>query len=159
MIKATYRKTPDIYPLRHIRVVDGDTLEAEILLPFDTVITKRVRLKGWWADECDGLYRTQGLMARYLLEVWCTDKALWLHSPSCRLDRYGRVIGHLMHGEQIINPKDVLGSYALTEKEHKLRRDQQMASSRQAKKWPHDGEAGLKVLAKHSPTGGEIGPL
>jgi hypothetical protein len=133
MITKTLRKTPDIYPLHSIRVIDGDTIEAMICLPFDTKISKRIRLKGWWADETEGIYRSNGMLAQHLLEVFCAGKALWLHAPSCRLDKYGRVIGHLMHGERIIAPREVLGSCQLTEGEHKLRRDQTAAARKLGK--------------------------
>jgi hypothetical protein len=124
MIIKTLRKTADIHPLDHIRVIDGDTIEATIRLPFDTVITKRIRLKGWWADEPVGPWAQYGFRAKTRLGDFCRDKALWLHAPSCRLDRFGRVIGHLMHGERIVDPRDVLKELQLTETEHKLRRDQ-----------------------------------
>lgn len=126
----TYRKTPDIYPLKEIRVVDGDTLEATIILPFGCTVMKRIRIKGWWADEPVGLYAAQGLLAAQLLRSWIEGKALWLHAPSCRLDKYGRVIGHLMHGERIVGAKDVLGHCQLSEKEHNARRAQSKAAGR-----------------------------
>lgn len=138
MIVKSYRKTPDIYPLHSIRVIDGDAIEATIVLPFDQTLRARIRLKGWWADELDGPYAAQGRMAKAFLEVFVAGKALWLHAPSCRKDRYGRIIGHLMHGERIINPKDVLGHQQLTEAEHKLRRDQ--------------ASRGQRKLAKIAPT-------
>jgi hypothetical protein len=125
----TYRKTPDIYPIQSIRVIDGDTIEAMIMLPFGCTVVKRIRLKGWWADEPVGLYAAQGLLAAQLLRAWIGDKALWLHAPSCRLDKYGRVIGHLMHGERIISGKDVLGHCQLSEKEHNARRAQSKAAA------------------------------
>lgn len=113
-----WRKTPDIYPIEEVRAVDGDTLEARILLPFDCSVMKRIRLKGWWADELEGLYRQQGHRAWHLLHLWCSGKALWLHAPSCRMDKYGRVVAHLIHEGRIINPKDVIGLCQLSEKDH-----------------------------------------
>jgi hypothetical protein len=123
MITNKFRRTPDIYPLDHIRVVDGDTLEALIRLPFDQSVTKRIRLKGWWAPEPTGPYAAAGIAARLRLVDFVKDKALWLHTPSCRLDRYGRVVGHMLHGERIVSPRDVLGDFQLSESEHKRRRD------------------------------------
>jgi endonuclease YncB( thermonuclease family) len=136
MIIKTLRKTPDIHPLDHIRVIDGDTIEATIRLPFDTAIVKRVRLRGWWAPEPVGPWRIDGLQAAERLRAFCEGKALWLHAPSCRLDRYGRVLGHLMHGERIINPKDILLELQLTETEHKRRRDEAI----KAKQLPESNE-------------------
>jgi len=124
MITKSYRKTPEIYPIDDVRVIDGDTLEATIRLPFDCSIKRRIRLRGWWAPERSGPHRASGEAAAALLAEYCKGKALWLHAPSCRLDRYGRVIGHLMHGERIVDPRDVLGSHQLTETEHKHHRDE-----------------------------------
>lgn len=144
MIKATFRKTPDIYPLHHIRVVDGDTLEATVILPFDFSVVKRIRLKGWWADEPVGPYASSGLCAKRLLEVFLEGKAIWLHAPSARLDKYGRIVGSILHGAQIIDPRMVLGSYQLTEKEHKSRRDQQISSKTKALGRP-GGQGGMTI--------------
>lgn len=128
MIKAILRKTPDIHPLENIRVIDGDTIEAQILLPFEQRVQKRIRLKGWWADEIGGLYNGTAVVARFRLECFIQGKALWLHAPSCRLDRYGRVVGSLMHGERIVTAQEVLGDLQLTEKDHKAHRDAEKAS-------------------------------
>ncbi len=132
MIKPTWRTKAEVHAIRNVRAIDGDTLEADIVLPFETTIRKRIRLKGWWADEMEGPYRASGLMAQTLLASWCTNRALWIHSPSARLDRYGRVVALLIHHEQIINPKDVIGSYQITEAEHKARRDQSATSRNKA---------------------------
>lgn len=133
MIIKTLRKTPDIFPLEHVRVVDGDTLEADIILPFKVHLRKSIRLKGFWADELDGPYRSQGLAARLRLEHFVADKALWLHAPSCRLDKYGRAVGLLMHGERIISGREVLGELQLTEKDHKDHKDAAKLSAKQGK--------------------------
>lgn len=134
----SYRTTPEVYPLHRVRVIDGDTIEADIVLAFDTRIQRRIRLKGWWADEVDGPFRSSALEATFRLEAYLAEKAIWLHAPSCRVDKYGRVIGHLMYGERIVDPRDVLKELQLSEATHKLRRDQAAASRKQAKAWPED---------------------
>jgi endonuclease YncB( thermonuclease family) len=136
MIKREFRRTPDLYPLTQVRVVDGDTIEACIILAFGCSTTRRIRLKGWWADEPQGEYRSAGLDACLKLERWVEGKVLWLHSPSCRLDRYGRVIGHLVLDEKLVDPREVLGEHQLTEAEHKRRRDRMAKAAQQAKAWP-----------------------
>lgn len=125
MVKITtqWRKSADIYPIRDIRVIDGDALEATIQLAFGAQVTKRIRLKGWWADELSGPWAASGKAAKDLLGTWVKDKALWILTPSQRMDRYGRVLACLLHHEKIVSPIDVLGSYQLTESEHKYRRD------------------------------------
>jgi hypothetical protein len=152
MIKSVLRKSPDIYPLTDIRVIDGDTIEARVLLPFETSIIKRVRLKGWWADELNGRWAIDGNRANQRLEGWLEGKAVWLHSPSCRLDRYGRIVGHLMHGEQIITGDVVLKELQLSESVHKARSD-----TNKAAKAPQRPESG-QCHVPHDPVGGD-GPM
>jgi hypothetical protein len=130
MIKASYRKTPDIYPIDDIRVIDGDTIHAWVRLPFDQQVQKRIRLKGWWAAEVASPWGNDALKAKALLEAWVRGKALWLHAPSCRLDKFGRIVGHLMHDNRIIDPKEVLGQLQLSEAEHPRRSDATRASKR-----------------------------
>lgn len=127
-ITKTIQKQRGYWPITDVRVVDGDTLEATIHLEFDTPIKRRIRLKGWWADEPKGLYAESGMEAKARLHTFVQGKALWLFSPSGRLDRYGRVVGHIIHHEQIVNPKDVLGHLQLTEHDHQQHRAQGVVS-------------------------------
>ena len=141
MIKSSFRLSNELYPLDDIRVIDGDTIEATIVLAFGTRVQKRIRLKGWWADEPVGIFASAGLAAKALLEKWCHQRILWLHSPSCRLDRYGRVVGSLIWQGQIVPGKAVLGSFQLTEAEHKARRDQNAAAAHRPPTTGYDSAA------------------
>jgi hypothetical protein len=123
MIKTKYTKTSDSFPLHDIRVVDGDTVEARIILPFRQSVLKRIRLKGWWADETTGLWAESGAIAKQRLEDYLALRVVWLLCPGEREDKYGRLIGHLMHLERIVDPREVLGTYQLTEAMHKEHRD------------------------------------
>lgn len=125
MIVKEITKTPGVYPLHDVRVIDGDAIEADIILPFGQKLRARIRLKGWWADELSGPYAAAGLAAKVKLATFCADNALWLHSPSERKDRYGRIIGSLISNRRIVIAGEVLGHLQLTEKEHKARRDEQ----------------------------------
>jgi hypothetical protein len=127
VIKSSWRKSAEIHAIKNIRVVDGDTIQADILLPFDTTIQRRIRLKDWWADELEGAWAVEGMRAKMRLESFLEGKAVWLLSPSCRVDKYGRVIGTLMHEERIICAQEVLGELQLTAAVHKARRDGQRA--------------------------------
>lgn len=124
MIVKTIRKTLDLFPLLNVRVVDGDTVEADIALPFDTNIRKRIRLKGWWADELEGPHAVTGQAAKQRLMFYVSGKALWLFCPAQRLDKYGRIVGDLWHGERIITAQEVLGDLQLTADQHKHRTDE-----------------------------------
>lgn len=133
MKTKTYRKSAEIHPLEHIRVIDGDTIEADILLPFNTKLRKTIRLRDFWADELDGPFRSSGLGARLALEAFTAGRVFWLHSPSCRMDKYGRVVGFLMEGDRLLSGREVLGGFQLTEAVHKQHRDMAVASRKQAK--------------------------
>lgn len=135
MISNKFRARPDVYALLNVRVIDGDTIEATIPLPFDTQVRKRIRLKDWWAHELSGPHASQGAEAKQRLERFIEEKAIWLFSASCRLDKYGRVIGTLMHQERIITAREVLGDLQLTREAHKAASDAQKAIGR-----PRQGE-------------------
>lgn len=124
MIKKNHVQEQDTFPLHDVRVIDGDTIEAHIILPFDQKLKARIRLRGWWADEPIGMWEQAGLQAKTNLQVFCAGKALWLVARGHRLDKYGRILGHLMASGELINPGDVLGGLQLTEAEHKAHRDQ-----------------------------------
>lgn len=128
MITRTLKKIPDVFPISNIRVIDGDTIEADIIQAFGSITRKRIRLRGWWAPELGGDHRVDGLRAKMLLEIYCNDIAFWIQAPSARLDRYGRVIAHLMIGNEIVNPHEILGELQLTEAEHKRRADHLLRS-------------------------------
>lgn len=156
MITRTVSKTPDLFPLHDIRIVDGDTIVATIPLPFKTSVRKTIRLKGWWAAELNTIFHSEAVRAAQRLHDFCCGKALWLLTAGCRLDKYGRVIGHLQHDGRIISPREVLGDLSLTAAEHKLRHDRQ-ARSGKAPTTPFSPSDGSRVA--ESPQNASTGPL
>jgi|HubBroStandDraft_1064217.scaffolds.fasta_scaffold12753_3 endonuclease YncB( thermonuclease family) len=138
MLLKSLAQQQNLFPISHVRIIDGDTLEATIHLPFEQNLTTRIRLKGWWADELDGPYRGAGLVARFRLESFCDGKALWIQSTSGRKDKYGRIVATLWHSGRIVAGKEVLGDLQLTEATHKLHRDQARQQASRAQKWPGD---------------------
>jgi endonuclease YncB( thermonuclease family) len=123
---ATFRKPQDergVYAIRDIRVIDGDAIEATIVLPFEALIRKRIRLRGWWADETEGQYAERGQIAKERLTAFVARGPLWIHAADERCDRYGRLLAILRDASRIIIASEVLGSCQLTEREHKARRD------------------------------------
>lgn len=124
MITRNIRKLEDVFPLLNIRVVDGDTLQADIALAFETNVNRRIRLKGWWAPELEAGISGPAFEAKHRLECFCTGKALWIHCPSQRLDKYGRVIASLWWDNRIISPSEVLGTLQMTETTHKAAKDE-----------------------------------
>lgn len=124
MIKKSFIQEQDSFPILEVRVIDGDTIEALVVLPFDERKRQRIRLKGWWADELRGPFAQQGLTAALRLEKFCKDKALWIVARGHRKDKYGRIVAHLMTAGSIVRPSDVLGDLSLTEKVHKAHHDE-----------------------------------
>lgn len=112
-----------VFAIRDVRVIDGDALEVIIVLPFDTLTQKRIRLKGWWADETVGPWAEAGARAKFRLEEFVKGKPLWIACGNIRLDKYGRILADLVAENKIVDPRSVLGDCQLTEREHKFRRD------------------------------------
>lgn len=112
-----------VYAIRDVRVIDGDAIDAVICLPFDALIQKRIRLKGWWADELEGTHAEAGQRAAARLREFVKDRPLWIACGSVRLDKYGRVLADLVEGTAFVDPRAVLGDCQLTERVHKERRN------------------------------------
>jgi len=99
-------KDPYIYRVKKvIKVVDGDTIDADIDLGFDISLTKRVRLSGVDTPES----RTTDLKEKALgLEVkeWLkkklqdqTDIIIKTELPDST-EKYGRILGQLFVGDK-----------------------------------------------------------
>lgn len=122
-----------VYAIRDIRVIDGDAIEATIVLPFEALIRKRIRLRGWWADETEGAHAERGKLATARLAAFVAMGPLWIHAADERMDRYGRLLATLRDAQRIIIAQDVLGDCQLTEREHKARRDAIVKAQRAAR--------------------------
>ena len=85
------------YKAKLVRVVDGDTIDAEIDLGFDVSVKKRIRLVGINTPEC----RTRDLKEKALgLAAKDRVKAILAENPkfnleSTELGKYGRVLGKI----------------------------------------------------------------
>lgn len=87
-----------IYKITVTRVVDGDTIDANIDLGFDTVLSKRIRLHGIDAPETrtrDKEEKKRGIAAKErLIEIIAeSDNTLYLHSKD--KGKYGRCVGEI----------------------------------------------------------------
>ena len=97
------------YNAKCIRVVDGDTIDAEIDLGFDIKVTKRVRLGGINAPESrtrNKVEKKLGLAAKERLKEMMEGAANCFELESKELGKFGRVIGKL-HIDKIAG-KDVI---------------------------------------------------
>jgi len=113
-------KDPYIYRIRSIaKVVDGDTIDANIDLGFDISLNKRIRLAGIDTPESrtkDEYEKKLGLESKEWLKKHLEgskDILIKTELPDST-EKYGRIIGHLyINGEEIsVNNKMITEGYA-----------------------------------------------
>ena len=134
-------KDPYIYRIRTIsKVVDGDTIDANIDLGFDISLTKRIRLAGIDSPES----RTTNLKEKALgLETkeWlkktledAKDILIKTEKPDST-EKYGRIIGHLfINGQETsLNNQMIDEGYALPYDGGKKDMDLELLLSRRKK--------------------------
>jgi micrococcal nuclease len=114
-------KDPYIYRIREIhKVVDGDTIDADIDLGFDISLTKRIRLAGVDTPESrttDLKEKALGLESKEWLKhrvEGAKDIIIKTELPDST-EKYGRIIGHLfINGEATsLNEQMITEGYAL----------------------------------------------
>lgn len=99
-------KDPYIYRIKQIlRVIDGDTIDADIDLGFDISLTKRIRLAGVDTPEsrtADVNEKKYGLEAKEWLKhkVENAEHILIKTELPDSTEKYGRIIGHLFVNDQ-----------------------------------------------------------
>ena len=113
-------KDPYIYRIRSVhKVVDGDTIDADIDLGFDISLTKRIRLAGIDTPESrttDAYEKKLGLEVKDWLKhrlEFAKDILIKTELPDST-EKYGRIIGHLfINGETTsINNQMIVEGYA-----------------------------------------------
>lgn len=86
------------------KIIDGDTLDVEIDLGFNIVITQRVRLSGINAPETKTANleeKVQGLESKkWLEEKLNTTKPMYIRTE--KDDKYGRILGWIYIGDDNI---------------------------------------------------------
>jgi micrococcal nuclease len=82
------------YVLRNVRVVDGDTLEADIDLGFGVALTGiKVRLT---KIDCPEMSSQEGVNARVFTKNWVESKyavQIVVSVKNHKKDKYGRILG------------------------------------------------------------------
>jgi micrococcal nuclease len=115
-------KDPYIYRIRSVhKIVDGDTIDADIDLGFDISLTKRIRLAGVDTPEsrtADANEKKYGLESKEWLKKRCEnakDILIKTELPDST-EKYGRIIGHLfINGEETsLNNQMISEGYAWT---------------------------------------------
>ena len=113
-------KDPYIYRIKSVgRVVDGDTIDADIDLGFDISLTKRIRLAGIDTPESrttDKAEKELGLDAKNWLKhrlEEAKDIIIRTQLPDST-EKYGRIIGQLyINGEDVpLNQQMITEGYA-----------------------------------------------
>ncbi|MEZ6057209.1 MAG: thermonuclease family protein [Planctomycetaceae bacterium] len=106
------------YRARITRVIDGDTVEAEIELGFHVTFTATLRLIGINAPETRGTERPQGLAATRYLESLLDDltgetRELTIRTQKDITGKYGRYLAELITGEVNLNHALVAAGHAV----------------------------------------------
>jgi micrococcal nuclease len=115
-------KDPYIYRIKQItKVVDGDTIDADIDLGFDISLTKRIRLAGVDTPESrtsDANEKKYGLQSKEWLKhkVESAENILIKTELPDSTEKYGRIIGHLFINDQenSLNDQMIVEGYAWT---------------------------------------------
>lgn len=99
---------PFVYRCTVDRVVDGDTVDVNIDLGFNTWLMKRrVRLKGVDTPECrtrDELEKQFGLLAKSVVEGFCpVGSQILVETSIDKGDKFGRILGTLWVDEGTLN--------------------------------------------------------
>ena len=111
-------KDPYIYRIKSIqKVVDGDTIDAEIDLGFDISLTKRIRLDGIDTPESRTTNTDEkklGLEAKEWLKKQLENKHQILVKTKLpdSTEKYGRILGRLYIDDVCINDLMVTEGYA-----------------------------------------------
>ena len=113
-------KDPYIYRIREIhKVVDGDTIDADIDLGFDISLAKRIRLAGVDTPEsrtADANEKKYGLESKEWLKkkVEGAKNILIKTELPDSTEKYGRIIGHLFINDQdtSLNDQMIVEGYA-----------------------------------------------
>ena len=97
-----------VYELDNIRVIDGDTIDADIDLGFRITVRKRIRLYGINTPEIRlqskikniedrKNQKSLGLSAKARVSEICSTSNIYLESVT--IGKYGRVVGNLYYIE------------------------------------------------------------
>lgn len=106
------------YRAQITRVIDGDTVEAEIDLGFHVTFTVTLRLAGINAPETKGTERPRGLAATRYLDSLITDltgstRELTVRTQKDVTEKYGRYLAVLMVGDVNLNDRMLADGHAV----------------------------------------------
>lgn len=108
-----------IYKILVTRVIDGDTIDAEIDLGFDLKLNKRIRLHGIDTPETrtrDKAEKARGLKAKARLEQIIQDNNHEIYLKSMDKGKFGRCVGILFEQDFVhdsINDRLLMEGHAV----------------------------------------------
>lgn len=109
---------PPFVLLSSPRAIDGDTIEASLVLWEGVTLRRRIRLRGFFAAEPTGLTAEQGRAAQQRLQAALDRHEAHLQTTGMREDRYGRLCARLWLGGRLTDPAEILGPHQMTEAAH-----------------------------------------
>lgn len=109
---------PEFLALCDCRAIDGDSIEATILLPLGVMIRKRIRLKGFYAPEILADHPDTGIHARNCLQADLDAHVCHISCHGIREDKYGRLCATLWLDSTPADPHVVLGGMQMTKDAH-----------------------------------------
>lgn len=83
-----------------MRVIDGDTLIADLSLWHTITSRETIRVLGVDSPELTGLTKEAGLLAKAFTERWVAQGPFTVNS--CKRDSFGRVLGIVFRDGQIL---------------------------------------------------------
>ncbi len=106
------------YRARVLRVIDGDTVEAEIDLGFRVSLEVMLRLVGINAPEMRGSDRPHGLAAKQhlselLLQLTPADGRIIVQTQKDLTEKYGRYLATLIASDVKLNDRMVVDGHAV----------------------------------------------
>ena len=103
------------YEAKVTRVVDGDTVHADINLGFNVVLRDvSLRLLGINAPEMKSETQEEGKKSRLRLEELVLGKTVVLKTHKDKREKYGRLLAEIWDGDVDINKKLVAEGFAKT---------------------------------------------
>lgn len=101
-----------VYRATVLRVIDGDTVEARIVLGLGLELTDHVRLAGVSAPEIRGPEREQGRAAAAWLRERVDGRQVWIVTPARERGKFGRVVGVVFEDAGNVNDALVAAGHA-----------------------------------------------
>jgi hypothetical protein len=117
--RLTLTTHPEYLELLNPRAVDGDTIIADVKLPLGITITRRIRLKGFFAPEHKGANPTAADAATQRLQNALQVHTCHIACHGMREDRYGRLTATLLLNGRAVHPGAVLGELQLSPEAHR----------------------------------------